>query len=200
MTRVLLNKNMRDHPLVGFGLGMRRRANRGLPAYTKGDAWIYMNMHEAIVHVIPGIAGNPQSLDIAQDGYLPNVANAWNWTVSDTRRWLSRLSVDGLITEQLASVLFARLPSIREPRQHIPKSTRAAVLAKTSGRCVYCGTSLVLVDGQPNSYRPDHVLPVARGGGDDVANLIPSCRSCNGKKGAKTIANIWMNTDDGRNQ
>lgn len=67
-------------------------------------------------------------------------------------------------------------------REAIPTATREAVLAKTSGLCAYCCIDLTAEPGQPNSYEPDHVLPVSRGGSDDIANLIPSCFSCNRKK------------------
>jgi hypothetical protein len=191
VTRVLMHRGMRYHPLVGFGLSMRRRANPSMSAYNKGDAWIYLNTHDSVVQIIPGLGNNVQSIDLVDGGWLPNVAAIWNWKPTDARRWISSLASAELVTDRLASSLFSQLDNKREPRAHIPKPTRAAVLAKTSGCCVYCGTKLALVDGLPNSYRPDHVLPVARGGSDDVANLIPSCRSCNGKKGAKTVVNIW---------
>lgn len=192
MSQISFNKAMRYHPLVGFGLSMRRRANAARPAHTKGDAWLYLNLHDCVVQIIPGLGNNPQSIDLADGGWVPNVAAIWNWTASDTRRWLSNLLAAELITDRLASALFSQLPRLREPRAHIPKSTRAAVLAKTSGCCVYCGVALVLADGHPNSYRPDHVLAVARGGLDDIANLIPSCHTCNAKKGAKTIMDMMQ--------
>lgn len=34
----------------------------------------------------------------------------------------------------------------------------------------------------------DHVIPLSRGGTDTVDNLRPACKSCNGRKGAKTHA------------
>lgn len=110
-----------------------------------------------------------------------------------------------LLKELLADGSFVRLPSgeITAPlleecrpsratslerirRAPIPADTREAVYAKTGGKCVYCAIQMTLDAGQPTSFEPDHVLPVARGGPDDIANLIPSCRSCNAKKRAQT--------------
>ena len=71
-------------------------------------------------------------------------------------------------------------------RKALPSATRAAVLNKTGGICVYCGAELTVESGCPNSYHVDHVLPVQRGGNDDVANLVPSCATCNGLKRSKT--------------
>lgn len=45
-------------------------------------------------------------------------------------------------------------------------------------RCVYCGR---VADSL------DHVVPVSKGGTNDAENLVPSCRSCNSSKGAKSV-------------
>lgn len=41
--------------------------------------------------------------------------------------------------------------------------------------CVYCGGG---------AGTADHVMPRALGGGHRLGNLVPSCRKCNGRKGA----------------
>lgn len=71
-------------------------------------------------------------------------------------------------------------------RRALAPGTREAILSKTNGRCVYCSIIVTNDTGQPTSYEPDHVLPVAKGGSDDIANLVPSCHACNSKKRAKT--------------
>lgn len=48
--------------------------------------------------------------------------------------------------------------------------------------CVYCGGPFEHVD---------HVLPVSRGGTDDVENLVPSCTSCNTSKGDRLL-DEWL--------
>lgn len=58
----------------------------------------------------------------------------------------------------------------------LPPGTYAAVLS--SGPCVYCGAEARTVD---------HVVPLARGGLEVEANLVPACASCNGSKGAKLL-------------
>lgn len=55
----------------------------------------------------------------------------------------------------------------------------AAVLAKTGGRCCVCRVVLA-----PDTYWPDHRVPVSRGGFHTIANLWPMCRVCNQRKAA----------------
>jgi 5-methylcytosine-specific restriction endonuclease McrA len=47
-----------------------------------------------------------------------------------------------------------------------------------NGVCGYCGKRELLT--------ADHRTPLARGGGNDIANIIPACGSCNSRKGTKT--------------
>lgn len=65
-------------------------------------------------------------------------------------------------------------------RAMLSRETRAAVWAKTKGRCWYCGD-----ETNPFfDFRVDHVHPVAASGTDDLDNLVPSCHVCNSKKHA----------------
>jgi 5-methylcytosine-specific restriction endonuclease McrA len=45
--------------------------------------------------------------------------------------------------------------------------------------CLYCGSS--------NGLTPDHVVPLADKGTNDIRNIQPLCRSCNGIKNATTL-------------
>lgn len=45
------------------------------------------------------------------------------------------------------------------------------------GKCVYCGIS--------DRLEQDHVTPISKGGLHTVGNVVPACKSCNSRKGAK---------------
>lgn len=51
----------------------------------------------------------------------------------------------------------------------------SALCAKYGHRCLMCNKTGV-------KLTVDHVIPLARGGANDIANLQPLCRSCNARK------------------
>jgi 5-methylcytosine-specific restriction endonuclease McrA len=63
-------------------------------------------------------------------------------------------------------------------RRPLPDILRAAIFARDSGCCLYCGASFADVP-----ITIDHVVPVVRGGSDDAANLATACEACNREKG-----------------
>ena len=52
-----------------------------------------------------------------------------------------------------------------------------AICKQYKNQCVYCG--------QAKKLERDHIIPSAKGGKLVKANIVPACRSCNAKKGAK---------------
>ena len=67
-------------------------------------------------------------------------------------------------------------------RKPISKKLRFEVFKRDSFRCQYCGRSAPDV-----ILEVDHIVPVAKGGKNDVMNLITSCRDCNRGKGKKML-------------
>ena len=72
----------------------------------------------------------------------------------------------------------------RRQRPPLPAALRAFVFERDGYRCTYCGD-----DEGP--FEPDHVLAVARGGGDEPENLTCACMPCNRSKGAKLLI-VWL--------
>jgi len=49
-----------------------------------------------------------------------------------------------------------------------------ALVAQHAGRCAYCG--------EETRLGPDHRTPLARGGTNEIANILPACGGCNRRK------------------
>lgn len=67
-------------------------------------------------------------------------------------------------------------------RRRLTKAERQAVYDKMCGHCAYCGTPITIKDMQA-----DHVIPLKKGGADEVGNMLPACRSCNHYKSTLTV-------------
>ncbi len=91
--------------------------------------------------------------------------------------------------ERLAPYFAAYIRAHRELRQAIGARRRTRELAAegdyTTGqwvallqshayRCAYCGAE--------GALEPDHRVPLARGGTNFIANILPACRRCNARK------------------
>lgn len=67
-------------------------------------------------------------------------------------------------------------------RKPIPKKIRFEVFKRDRFTCQYCGRTAPDV-----ILQVDHIKPVAKGGTNDIINLITSCRDCNLGKGAREL-------------
>ena len=52
------------------------------------------------------------------------------------------------------------------------------ILDMYANRCAYCGSK--------QDIQQDHVIPISRGGGTTMNNIVPACRKCNQSKKDKT--------------
>lgn len=189
---VLVPKSIRYHPIVGFGLGSDPNGDENGSSRAEAFFWI---LFQAEVRWAGTLRAPYLTL---RDGCAirQNPARIWQWTTPFARKFVNAMAEHGLIDSKLCQNLLECVTGMdRIGRAPIPASTREAVLKKTKGKCAYCAVVLTIEPGHPHSYCADHVLPVHRGGSDDIANLIPSCRTCNGKKSAKTALQ-FMTSDD----
>lgn len=78
---------------------------------------------------------------------------------------------------------------IRRPRPKV-KLTRREVFIRDNFTCQYCGR-------QAGDLTIDHVVPRSRGGGHTWDNLVSACKTCNHRKGGKSVqeARMTLRTD-----
>lgn len=65
-------------------------------------------------------------------------------------------------------------------RKHV-KFSRMNVMLRDGFACQYCGKQAALKE-----LTYDHVVPRSRGGQTTWENIVTACKSCNGRKGART--------------
>ena len=65
-------------------------------------------------------------------------------------------------------------------KKPIKPALRQAVYERDNFTCQYCG-----FHASEKELEIDHIVPVSRGGTNDIDNLRTSCSKCNKKKGAK---------------
>ena len=68
-------------------------------------------------------------------------------------------------------------------RKAISKKDRFEMLKRDSFTCQYCGATPPHV-----VLEPDHIQPVAEGGGNELLNLVTSCFDCNRGKSARLLS------------
>ena len=64
----------------------------------------------------------------------------------------------------------------------ISAEDRAEVYARDDFTCQYCNRRL-----EKGQRSIDHLVPVSRGGLDEITNYITACRSCNSRKNATPL-------------
>jgi 5-methylcytosine-specific restriction endonuclease McrA len=73
---------------------------------------------------------------------------------------------------------------IQRPKPHI-QLTRNNIFARDNYTCQYCGK-------MTKDLTLDHVIPKRLGGKSTWENLVSACKSCNNKKGEKTLQQANM--------
>ena len=73
---------------------------------------------------------------------------------------------------------------IRRPRPRV-KLTRREVFIRDNYTCQYCGR-------QAGDLTLDHIVPRSRGGAHTWENLVSACKTCNHRKGGKSLGEARM--------
>lgn len=69
------------------------------------------------------------------------------------------------------------------PGSGVSASAWRARMNEFGGKCAYClGDATTM----------DHVVPLAGGGSHDIENVVPACKTCNSRKGSKSLLQFVM--------
>jgi hypothetical protein len=71
------------------------------------------------------------------------------------------------------------------PSVKIPARQRSEVIRRAHGCCEYC---LSQEKFSPDPFSIEHVIPLAKGGSNEISNLALSCQGCNNFKHVATEA------------
>jgi 5-methylcytosine-specific restriction endonuclease McrA len=77
--------------------------------------------------------------------------------------------------------------SPRNKKSHGPRFSRQNVYLRDGFRCQYCNCS-----GSLLNLTLDHLIPLARGGKTSWDNIVTACKTCNLRKGARTIEELGI--------
>lgn len=67
-------------------------------------------------------------------------------------------------------------------RDNVPNELRQAVFERDNYTCQYCGRSC-----EKAELEIEHVIPISKGGNNDIRNLATACSECNRSKGARIL-------------
>lgn len=154
--------------------------------------------------MIAGVAGqlDPEEFGVywmvctliySRGGPIPNdpvwIAGVFRKTNPRTvRAVLDRLTRNGKLHLTGAGLLESLPPGVYHVRIGPEEwsKIRRMVFQRDGHRCIHCGSDHLL--------ECDHIVPISRGGTNELRNLVTSCRKCNRSKGAKPL-HVWL---DGR--
>ena len=79
---------------------------------------------------------------------------------------------------------------VREGRSDMLRKKHRATIARTKPACYLCGEPInyELRYPDPRSFVVDHVIPIAKGGSDELHNKRAAHHECNSKKRARLVA------------
>ena len=66
---------------------------------------------------------------------------------------------------------------VKYKREHIPRQLRHQVFSRDNYKCVECGATK-----EETTLEIDHIIPVSKGGTNDITNLQTLCKECNRAK------------------
>jgi len=104
-------------------------------------------------------------------------------------RRAARLRDGAKLNAQRAAYL-ATHPEVKRAKEQAYRARKAAAAGSFTGaewlELVARWGDVCAYDGAAGPLEPDHRLPLSRGGSNFIDNILPACRSCNGRKHTMT--------------
>lgn len=127
-----------------------------------------------------------ESLDAITDAIGVRIANLFKELERNTELLNAATRVQSEFSRTLGNALWDTYGARRYRANRALSRTelRIIVFAKDNWQCKICGTGAKLT--------VDHIIPVAKGGGNDIENLQTLCLSCNSRKGDSLPENILV--------
>jgi HNH endonuclease len=141
---------------------------------SKGDLWI---TNSRVEYIAPkGGASTPlknirDAQGKGQQLVLTNIKGRRDFLIPEAETTAAMILCLIRASNRTASVV---TDETRQDRRRVSKEVRNAVWIRDGAACVECGSKIYL--------EFDHVIPVAKGGGNTVNNIQLLCRDCNGRK------------------
>src|SRR5215212_6556171 len=141
-----------------------------------GELWVTATVNASVLVLNQNyeplnVCNTRRALVLVIDGKA-EVLEAYDCTVASASRVFQSPSVIRLIY------------MIRRPRPKV-KLTRREVFIRDGYTCQYCGR-------QAGDLTIDHVIPRSRGGPHTWDNLVSACKTCNHRKGGKSLGEARM--------
>ena len=112
---------------------------------------------------------------------LCSAASFSDWTVANPERYReTRAAWTAANLDKLRNYARKRRALELEADGDFTDAEFAALKEATGNVCLCCGAS--------GDLAADHVIPITKGGPNDIANIQPLCKSCNSTKGNRSSA------------
>ncbi len=105
------------------------------------------------------------------------------WTDEQVGRYMRKAMRQAALDQPKTDSTFIRYKILYEKplRRWISPAERKMIYSNSDYTCSYCGK-------RGGTLHVDHVIPISRGGIDDIENMTSACPRCNWSKGSKLLS------------
>ena len=145
-------------------------------------------VHKAVIELTPIQDEHPEFLTYGENGIHLTLEKK---TISWDKWWLSLIEYIGLLDVTISfGVLWTSTVKQKDvSKRNVPAKVRVQVLDRDNSTCQLCGATIA--DGV--KLHVDHIVPLSKGGTNELDNLQTLCQDCNLGKSDSTDLNMVRN-------